>query len=421
MQQSNHTFTDLRLEMELIHACVYMNRTVAASAFVRAEHFYDQRHAAIFTACLEAEMSNPASKMHAVRSARGVTEEYLTDIRNEKASMFPAATQNNAKRIATLARARQTLQRFHAMTQVDSTADADDYLELVSGFDLSDIATGEPTGRWAKDIVSSIRDAAEGRTPQVRVHRTGIESFDWHFNGGLRDGRLYVIGGIPGSGKSALVGQMSGKLSESGAGTTLIATLEMDGEETVQRMLASATGCSADDIESGRAEDWYGILERGRSLDLYVMDRPPYTIDDIRAQAKLLRAQRGLSLVVVDYLHLLEAPGKTQIEQLTHVTKRCKLMARELRCPVILLSSFNRTAFDTGNPSMKNFRGSGSIESDADAVIVVHRPGMFDKDTIENYCQLHVLKNRKGKTGQIELEYIGAQFRFGPWTHGGVQ
>ena len=419
-------FVNLAAERSLLSAMVtYHGLALHLSASLRTEDFYDHRHAAIFRLWRDGELATGRADYHANLSelARVMNADsssantFLAEIRADPNGSRHAAVQN-AELVAKLGKARRAFHRFSAMATIHIDADADDYLTQVCAFDLSDLDDGARGGRWMSEIMTSIRDSATGKKPSSRVHRSGIDGFDYHFNGGLRDAGLYVIGGIPGSGKSALAGQIAANVAKSGQGSVVLATLEMDGEQVGARLVAGLEQCSVESIERGTCADFLMKLDAGAALDMFIIEKSPLTIDDVRVQSKLIKSQRGLSLIVVDYLHLIDAPGKTQLEQLTHVTKRCKQMASELKCPVILLSSFNRTAFDGGKPSMRNFKGSGSIESDATALMVVHRQFLIDKSRPEDFCELNVLKYRAGRTGDIMLRYIGRHLRFTDWRDG---
>lgn len=417
-------FVDLDREGSLLAMCISHNRKVLKAAeFVEAKDFYDQRHAIIFGDLRDAVLAgSPANTLTLADTlsqkwsnlTRAEAYDFIAGLgsKDDSYAMDHWITRY-AKEIARDGKARRMLQRFDKMARASEWLTAEEYLEEVKAFDIGDQDGGDKSGRWFSEIVQSLQDAQSGLKPRSRIHATGIPLVDRNLRGGLRDGSFVVVGGMPGSGKSALVGQWAVNISQSGAGAVLLATLEMDGEQTATRLLSTASNCDAEHIESGLADDWDGIMKMYAKLPIYVMDTPPFTIDDILIRAKLLKPSHGLSMVAIDFLHLLDGPGKDALERLTYITRRCKLMAAELKCPVVLLSSFNRTAFDGGKPSMRNFRGSGSIESDASIMFVVHRDHVIDPSQDPHLCFLHKLKDRHvGMLDTLELRYIGEQLRF---------
>ena len=418
-------FVDMKLEAALIGACMNDDGlALRLSQHVQPRDFYDPRHAAAFATYRDAEVegSHPdlrtavAGFCQRYNSSADDAIRFLADLQiGADANMLEHWAVKHALKIAHKAKARRVAQRFDKMARIASECDEDGYLEQAAAFDIGEMTDD---GMWMREFVTTIRDKANGKITRSRIHSTGIASIDDATNGGLRDGAFIVVGGMPGSGKSAMVGQWAAVVAESKQGAVLLATLEMDGEQTTSRIIGSLTGAPAARFDRGDStdcRDWWDILERASELPIMIMDRAPLTIDDVRSRAKLLKSTHGLAMVAVDYLHLLDGPGKDSLERLTNITRRCKQMASELQCPVVLLSSFNRTAFDVGKPSMKNFRGSGSIESDATLLMVVHRQHLIDQNVPENQAQIHILKNRNGTLGEIPLRYNGRCLMYTDW------
>jgi len=188
-------FVNLALEQSLLSSCLsYDGTALQLAATLRAEDFYDHRHAAIYRSIRDGEASAGQADFHAVVSDLAKATHWPIDdavkfvlaIREDQTGAMWSAPLNAAK-IAAMAKARRMFQRFASMTRVDEGVGADEYLEAVKAFDLSDLSDGEKAGRWMPEIVSSIRDTANGKKARSRAHQTGIVAVDarpvrhrWH-------------------------------------------------------------------------------------------------------------------------------------------------------------------------------------------------------------------------------------------------
>jgi replicative DNA helicase len=245
-------------------------------------------------------------------------------------------------------------------------------------------------------------------------HSTGLESIDTNF-GKLEPGRLYVIGGRPAMGKSAISFQMATNVAERG-GRVLFYSLEMSKQELASRYLCGRAKMTTKQIESGQYIDQIRkYAEEYRSLDFHIYDDPA-TIEHIVSSARTMNAKRKVDIVVVDYLQLVESGSKTlgDTERLTMISRKLKLLAKDLKCVVIALSQLNRAVEQRQNkrPTLADLRGSGSIEQDADCIAFCYRDDYykgqsgksFDPDNVFEFI---VAKRRNGKIGTAFLEWSG--------------
>lgn len=235
---------------------------------------------------------------------------------------------------------------------------------------------------------------------------TGLPDLDDVLGGGLRPGGLYIIGARPGGGKSVLGCNIAASAAQSGLGV-LLASLEMPKEEVVDRLIANEASVELSNIVAHQLSsfDWPRVKaagERIRSWSLMVWDETNVGVGAVRARARdLTRTTRGLGLVVVDYLQLLKPVDARAIreQQVASFSRGLKLLAKELRVPVVALSQVGRGAADK-KPAVSDLRESGAIEADADAVFLLYE----DTDK-PGELQVSIAKNRHGRKGAVSLAW----------------
>lgn len=233
---------------------------------------------------------------------------------------------------------------------------------------------------------------------------------------GFMPGKLYIFGARPGIGKSALALQCA-EVLELG-GHVGFFTLEMGKEEVTKRIISQQTDIAATMLKGNtplpewaqsRVEQWAEAYT-GRIL---FDERGSLTIGDIRAQIRTWSREHKLSGVVVDYLQLVSGPaGQSRVEIVGEVSRQLKLLSREFDIPIIALSQLNRNSEQRADrrPALSDLRESGSIEQDADVVILIHRE-MGLTDEISNNLELILAKNRQGATGVLDLHWQGEFIR----------
>lgn len=231
--------------------------------------------------------------------------------------------------------------------------------------------------------------------------------------GGFAPGRMYVLAARPGIGKSSLATQIAYRLAQNGA--VIFSTLEMTKGEIYTRILAQQANSYYP--KSGEAIPDHVILQEAEWIDtslpdIRVLDDSKQTTATIRAAARAAAREGHLKGIVVDYLQLLTVTSKVdgEVARITELTRELKLMAKDFGVPVIVLSQLNRgiTSRADAIPGLQDLRGSGSIEQDADAVIMLYRLNEDDKTSIN----VNVAKNRNGKAFEgFDLHWEGQFFR----------
>jgi len=287
---------------------------------------------------------------------------------------------------------------------------------------------------------------------------TGFDALDKKL-GGLQPSDLIVIAGRPGMGKTALglniafnVANevMNGRHPDKLKGPVAFFSLEMSSDQLTSRVLSFTAEVSSHNMMKGTIteSDFQKISEYSRqltSLPLFIDDTPGISVSSIRARARRLKQQNGgLSLIVVDYVQLIEAalgPRRdgNRVQEVSEITRGLKILAKELDVPVIALSQLSRgvESRDDKRPLLADLRESGSIEQDADIVMFVYREAYYlerqdpkdvnsdawikwktEMDKVRNKAELIIAKQRRGPTGLAELSFIGEFTKFGNFYNG---
>jgi replicative DNA helicase len=243
---------------------------------------------------------------------------------------------------------------------------------------------------------------------------TGLDELD-KLLGGFKPGQLVTIGARPSIGKSALMQSIARHIAR-GGGHVGIFSLEMSRDEIVDRFCAQETGIPLDVIANYRVS---GSRETGLLWDAYgTTSKWPVSIDDqgglsittIRARARRLHRARPLACLFVDYLQLIAwGAREDEYSGLTTISKGLKALAKELGIPVVALAQLNREVEKRANPTpiLADFRGSGSIEQDSDAVIFPVRPALHQSDADPRLVELHIAKQRNGPVGVARCHFDG--------------
>ena len=236
---------------------------------------------------------------------------------------------------------------------------------------------------------------------------------------GFQKSDLIIIGARPSLGKSTLALDIARNAAKAANLPVGVFTLEMSKDQVVDRLISSEAGISLWKLRTGRlssegeGNDFEKIqvaLDTLAQSNIFIDDASSPTVLQIRAMARRLQAERGLGLLVVDYLQLIQ-PTKgfdNPVQQITEISRNLKGLARELNIPVIALSQLSRSseARPDQRPRLSDLRDSGSIEQDADLVMFIYREDRVKKDTEKkNIAEIIVAKHRNGPIGSLELYF----------------
>jgi replicative DNA helicase len=265
--------------------------------------------------------------------------------------------------------------------------------------------------------IEEIRD----RQDAMLGTRTGFRDLD-RLLGGLQPSDLCIVAGRPGMGKTSWLNSVAANVAETMRGTVAFFSLEMSAEQLVQRLIASKTGISTHHLRIGQIrDDEIELVMRAigelASAALYIDDTPGLSPFDLRTKVRRLHAERGVDLVIVDYLQLMHSGRRSEnrVQEISHISRALKGLAREVRVPVIAASQLSRAVESRADrrPQLSDLRESGSIEQDADMVLFLYRDSVYNEHSEKkNIAEVHVAKHRHGPTGNVEMVFVPHETRF---------
>lgn len=421
---------DLEAEAGVLGAVLYQPDALTALApLVKVDDFYLEKHRQIFVAMLDCQSSRtPAdprlvgAKLRDRQTLDGVGGyAYLAHLTAE--APISSHAEHYARIVAGHATRRRLIEAGGKIAALGyATARPVDELVAEAAAHLSD------TSRRGSDVLIPLRRVVDElyesmQAGAVRSVRTGLDRLD-DLIGGLCPGDLTIIAGRPGHGKSSLALTLADTLVRDGMQVAYF-SLEMRRSELAQRMVAMYSGVSASTQRQQSYTDTeiaavYSALGEIAGLPLALYDQRGLSIADLRSRAvQYAQAVGGLGLIVVDYLTLVESQigrGMNRAQAVGDISRGLKRLAGEADCPVVALAQLNR-AIDgrTDNePELSDLRESGDIEADADQVIFVVRPELYENDprraeAVKGIAKLYVKKNRHGETGIAVVQFDGVR------------
>ncbi len=247
--------------------------------------------------------------------------------------------------------------------------------------------------------------------------KTGFKELDSLTNG-LHPGNMIVLAARPAVGKSTLGLDIARHASIHKGDTSVIFSLEMSRSEITMRMLSAEARVALNNIRAGTLndEEWARLARRMGEISeapLFIDDSPNLSLMEIRAKARRLKQRHNLKLIVIDYLQLMTSGKRVENRQqeVSEFSRQLKLLAKELNVPIIAISQLNRSPEQRSDkkPLLSDLRESGSIEQDADVVILLHRDDLYDNQNRSGEADLIVAKHRNGPTRTIT---VSAQLHF---------
>lgn len=251
---------------------------------------------------------------------------------------------------------------------------------------------------------------------------TGFKDLNKKING-LQRTDLILIAARPAMGKTAFSLNLVQNAALKGDASVAVFSLEMSKEQLVQRMLSSQSSVELKKIKTGTLNDndWPRIIDAMAVLSdakIHIDDTPGIKISELRSKCRKLKIEKGLDLVLIDYLQLMEGEGNNESRQqeISKISRSLKILAKELNCPVVALSQLSRAPEQRADhrPMLSDLRESGAIEQDADIVMFLYRDEYYHADSeSKNIGEVIIAKNRHGETGSVELVWLGEVQRFG--------
>ena len=255
---------------------------------------------------------------------------------------------------------------------------------------------------------------------------TGFKAIDNKLQG-LQNGDLIVVAGRPSMGKTALAMNIAENVlveNDENTGAVLVFSLEMPAESLTTRLLSGMSRLDQQDVRSGKLDNKQvtQVVEQSkrlRELPIYIDDSSLISPMELRARARRVNRQEpnGLSLIVVDYLQLMQVPGslENRVNQISEISRSLKSLAKELNVPVLALSQLNRAVEQRTDkrPMMADLRDSGAIEQDADVILFIYRDEVYNEDSDQgNKAEIIIGKQRNGPIGKTYLTFLKQYARF---------
>lgn len=340
----------------------------------------------------------------------------------------------NAKSYAQIIRDRAICRQLAAAAErinevAHERADIEDKISLAQSIVLGLDATGsDGECQMVGDILAEHIETLQARLDRFEQGAvmdglgSGIPDLD-KYTQGMKAGQMIVVAGRPAMGKTTLAMNIAADVAIAQAKPVLVVSLEMTKTQLMDRLLAAVGGIPLSSLKTGEcASDHSSELAAAtlklRDAPICVSDVPVMTMPRIRSIARR-QAHRmgGLGLVVIDYLGLMEGEGKGRTEDVTAMSRQIKLLARELECPVIVLSQLNRGCESRPDkrPVLSDLRESGAIEQDADIVMFVYRDEVYHPNTQDKGIgEILIRKNRDGEIGTVPTAFQGDRSRFMP-------
>ncbi len=408
-----------------------------------ADDFYRKDHRLIFSAISElAEKGNPCDVVTISEFLENRNEleaggglEYLATLANET----PGAA--NVRAYATILRERSTLRSLiSAGNEISGSAyttagrPASELVDQAERlvFEIAEKGSRGKAGfRPLKQILPDAVDRIDllhQAGGDITGIPTGFNEFD-KLTAGLQSGDLIVVAGRPSMGKTTFAVNIAENAAIGAKIPTAIFSMEMPAQQVAFRMISSLGRVDQTHLRTGKFpdEDWSRIntaVQLMSDAPIFIDDSPCLSPTEIRARARRLKRERGLGLIVVDYLQLMEVHGNTEnrATEISEISRSLKALARELELPIIALSQLNRSVEQRTDkrPVMSDLRESGAIEQDADLIIFIYREEVYKQDTPrKGIADISIAKQRNGPIGDFALTFVGRYTRFENWVPDG--
>lgn len=401
---------------------------ITAMERVKSDDFYSAAHQRIFEAMVELGENNQPIDLvtltaylqdrQMLEEAGGIT--YLAKLANA----VPTAA--NVEYYAQIVEEKSMLRRLirTATNIVSSGYAAEDDVGALLGEAEAKIL--EISNRRSSTGFISIRDVLMEvfeRVEMLYSNKGGASGIPSGFSdldkmtSGFQRSDLIIVAARPSVGKTAFALNIAQNVGVRAKETVAIFSLEMSAGQLVQRMICAESNVDAGRMRTGflEGDDWEKLTMAIGSLseaEIYIDDTPGITVADIRAKCRRLKKERGLGMILIDYLQLIQGRGKAgenRQQEVSEISRTLKQIARELEVPVIALSQLSRGVEQRQDkrPMMSDLRESGSIEQDADIVAFLYRDDYYDKESEKkNIIEIIIAKQRNGPVGTVELAFL---------------
>ena len=400
---------------------------------VRAEDFYDENHKEIYKAMLELHRKNaPVDALTVAEELKKRNSLNMVGGRAYIASLSSGTpTTSNAMEYGRIVAEKAAVRRLINTADDIVTKGYEDSMDANQMLDYAEsgifeISQARQKGQYThlKDVLLTnieIIDKASQLDGGLTGVTTGFKYLD-EKTSGLQKSDLIILAARPAMGKTAFALSLSLNAAVKGGASVMIFSMEMSKEQLGQRLLSMESKVDMQSLKTGRLErrDWDDIniaLDVLSKANIHIDDTAGITIMEMKSKCRRLKAEEGLDLVVIDYLQLMTPEGKadSRTQEISVISRNLKLLARELDCPVIVLSQLSRAPEQRQDhrPILSDLRESGSIEQDADIVIFLYRDDYYNENTDKpGVCEVNIAKHRSGPTDKVELTWVSRYTKF---------
>ncbi len=402
---------------------------------VGPEDFYDAAHQEIFQVMIDLFRNNISVDIVTVCEAlrkRNALEMVGGRVYIASLSSFAPSTSNAAeyaKIVSEKASLRRLIKTAEGIQEkgYEESMDAGDILDYAEKGIFEIAQKGQksdfsPIKEVLLENVAMIDKAIETQGQVVGLP-TGFKRFD-EVTSGLHRSDLIIIAARPAMGKTAFVLNIAQNTAVKSNATVLIFSLEMSKAQLGQRLLSMESRVEMQKLKTGNLErnDWDRInmaLDSLSRTNLHIDDTPGISVLEMKNKCRRLKVEKGLDLIIIDYLQLMKGEGKSsdsRQQEISNLSRYLKLLAREMDCPVIVLSQLSRAPEQRQDhrPILSDLRESGAIEQDADMVVFLYRDDYYNPDTSEKpgVCEVNIAKHRSGPTETIDLTWVARYTKF---------
>src|SRR5512143_2365597 len=278
----------------------------------------------------------------------------------------------------------------------------------------------QPSREVMQDYYERIGEAAR-RGEEIYGVPTGFIDLDRLLRG-LQPSDLLIIAGRPGQGKTGFLLSVAKNAALTHKKHVAVFSLEMSNAQVAERLISQQTGIVSQNLRTGSLdENGFGLLaeavEKLSETQIFLDDTPALTPIQLRTKCLLLHLEHRLDLILVDYLQLMTGDTRTdnRVQEVSYISRNLKVLARELNVPVLAAAQLSRAVEQRADkePQLSDLRESGSLEQDSDIVMFIHRPEIYEKDTLkQNIAQIKIAKHRNGPVGTIELIFRSSLAKF---------
>lgn len=409
---------------------------------VKPADFYDENHKEIFQAMIDLNRKNaPVDALTVAEELKKRNSLQMVGGRAYIASLSSMTpTTSNAMEYGRIVAEKASVRRLIETADdivtkgYDGTMDANQMLDYAES-GIFEISQARQKGQYShiRDVLVenlAIIDRAEQMDGGLTGITTGFSKLD-EMTSGMQKSDLIILAARPAMGKTAFALSLARNAAVKGKASVMIFSLEMAKEQLTQRLLSMESKVDLQTLKTGRLErrDWDDLnvaLDILSNSNIHIDDTAGISIMEMKSKCRRLKAEAGLDLVIIDYLQLMNPEGKadSRTQEISVISRNLKLLARELDCPVLVLSQLSRAPEQRTDhrPMLSDLRESGSIEQDADIVIFLYRDEYYNKEDTEKpgECEVIVAKHRSGPTGSVDVAWIERYTQFKDKASGNI-